>query len=79
MAVVNRYLEKSAPGSAENLDEKIAALRELIQSRGVRLVDYSDVRKLEAVEKQESQSRGVEFFKYFTDEEMLAAIDCAND
>jgi len=79
MAVVNRYLEKSAPGSAENLDEKIAALRELLQSRGVRLVDYSDVRKLEAVEKQESQSRSVEFFKYFTDEEMLAAIDRAND
>jgi hypothetical protein len=45
----------------------------------VRLVDYSDVRKLEAVEKQESQSRNVEFFKYFTDEEMLAAIDRAND
>jgi hypothetical protein len=45
----------------------------------VRCVDYSDVRKLEAVEKQESQNRGVEFFKYFTDEEMLAAIDRATD
>src|SRR6266542_4387854 len=79
MAVVNRYLEKGAPGSAENLDEKMAALREFRQSRDVRLVDYSGVRKLESVEKQESQSRGVEFFKYFTDEEMLAAIDRAND
>jgi hypothetical protein len=79
MAVVNRYLEKNTPGSAENLDEKMAALREFLQSRDVRLVDYSDVRKLESVEKQESQSRGVEFFKYFTDEEMLAAIDRSND
>lgn len=79
MAVVNRYLEKVAPGSAENLNEKITALREFLQSRGVRLVDASDVRKLEVVEKLESQSRGVEFFKYFTDEEMLAAIDRAND
>ncbi|HEU0185537.1 MAG TPA: FAD-dependent oxidoreductase [Blastocatellia bacterium] len=82
MAVVNRYLEKIAPlatSSAENLPEKIAALREFLQSRGVRPIDYSDVRKLEAVEKQESQKRGVEFFKYFTDEEMLAAIDRATD
>lgn len=78
MAAVNRYLEKITPGSAESLDEKLAALRQFLQSRGVRLVDYSDVQKLEAVEKRESQSRGVEFFKYFTDEEMLAAIDSAS-
>jgi ferredoxin/flavodoxin---NADP+ reductase len=75
MAVVNRYLERSASGSAEFLNQKIAALREFLQSRGVRCVDYSEVRKLEAVEKLESQNRGVEFFKYFTDEEMLEAID----
>jgi len=79
MAVVNRYLEKITPGSAEGLSQKIAALAEFLQSRGVRLVDYSDVQKLETVEKQESQSRGVEFFKYFTDDEMIAAIDRAND
>jgi len=79
MAVVNRYLEKITPGSAQNLKEKIAALREFLQSRGVRSIDYPDVRKLEAVEKQESQIRGVEFFKYFTDEEMLAAIDRATN
>jgi ferredoxin--NADP+ reductase len=77
MAVVNRYLEKVPSGSAESLDEKLAALRQFLQSRGVRLVDYSDVQKLEAVEKRESQNRGVEFFKYFTDDEMLAAIDRA--
>jgi ferredoxin--NADP+ reductase len=77
MAVVNRYLEKVPSGSAESLDEKLAALRHFLQSRGVRSVDYSDVQKLEAVEKRESQSRGVEFFKYFTDDEMLAVIDRA--
>ncbi|MBO0861821.1 MAG: FAD-dependent oxidoreductase [Chloracidobacterium sp.] len=79
MAVVNRYLEKVVTGSAENIDEKIVALREFLQSRGVRSVDYSDVRKLESIEKQESQSRAVEFFKYFTDEEMLAAIDTSTE
>jgi ferredoxin--NADP+ reductase len=75
MAVVNRYLEKIPPGSSKDLDEKLAALRQLLQSRDVRCVDYSEVQKLEAVEKQESQTRGVEFFKYFNDDDMLAAID----
>jgi ferredoxin--NADP+ reductase len=77
MAVVNRYLEKAAPGSADGFDRKIAALRRTLQSRGVQCVDYAGVQKLEAVEKQEAQKRGVEFFKYFTDAEMLAAIDAA--
>jgi ferredoxin--NADP+ reductase len=77
MAVVNRYLERVAPGSAEGLEEKLIGLRRTLQSRGVRCVDYADVQKLEAVEKRESQSRGVEFFKFFTDAEMLAAIDAA--
>ncbi len=75
MAVVNRYMERVSPGSAEGLNEKIAALRETLLSRGLRCVDYADVQKLEAIEKRESQSRGVEFFKYFTDDEMLAAIN----
>lgn len=74
MAVVNRYLEKVAPGSSESLDEKIAALRRTLESRGVRSVDYADVQKLESIEREESQKRGVEFFKFFTDEEMLSAI-----
>ncbi|MGE0128075.1 MAG: FAD-dependent oxidoreductase [Blastocatellales bacterium] len=79
MAVVNRYLENVVSGSAKNLDEKLAALQQFLQSRGVRSIDYSEVQKLETVEKQESQNRGAEFFKYFTDDEMLEAIDGAGD
>jgi ferredoxin--NADP+ reductase len=77
IAVVNRYLEKVAPGSAERTDEKLKYLCRTIQSRGVRYVDYSDVQKLESIEKDESQRRSVEFFKYTTDDEMLAAIERA--
>ncbi|MBO0723405.1 MAG: FAD-dependent oxidoreductase [Blastocatellia bacterium] len=79
IAVVNRYLEKVAPGSAELLDEKLNNLSQTLQSRGVRYVDYSDVKKLESIEKEESQQRSVEFFKYATDEEMLAAIARADE
>lgn len=79
IAVVNRYLEKAAPGSAELLGEKLNNLCRTLQSRGVRYVDYSDVKKLESIEKEESQQRSVEFFKYATDEEMLAAIASAGE
>jgi ferredoxin--NADP+ reductase len=74
MAAVNRYLEKAAPGSANDLDAKLAALQSLLASRGVRAVTYADVQKLESVERDEAANRGVEFYKFFTDEEMLRAI-----
>ena len=74
MAVVNRYLQKAAPGSAEGLAEKLAKFRQLLVDRGVEVIEYSDVQKLEAAERQIAQDRGLEFFKYFTDEEMLSAI-----
>lgn len=77
MAVVNRYLQKREPGSAEDWEEKLTKFQQLLAHRGVRLVNYSDVQKLEAVEREESQNRGIEFFKYMTDEDMLAAIDRA--
>jgi ferredoxin--NADP+ reductase len=78
MAVVNRYLQRRKPGSsADSAGEKLVKLRQLLESRGVRVVSYTDVQKLEAVEREESQRRGVEFFKHITDEEMLAAIDVA--
>lgn len=74
MAVVNRYLQKAAPGSAEGVEEKLAKFKQLLADRGVEVIEYSDVQKLEAAERQIAQDRGLEFFKYFTDEEMLSAI-----
>ncbi len=74
MAIVNRYLQTALPGSAQHLPEKIDALQNLLKSRGVTPVSYEDVQKLEAIERAEAQKRAMEFFKYFSDEEMLAAI-----
>lgn len=74
MAVVNRYLQKADPGSAEGVEEKLAKFKQLLADRGVEVIEYSDVQKLEAAERQIAQDRGLEFFKYFTDEEMLSAI-----
>ena len=74
MAVVNRYLQKSAPGSADGLDAKLARFHHLLASRGVTTVAYGDVQRLEGAEREIAVARGLEFFKYETDEEMLAAI-----
>lgn len=74
MAVVNRYLERREPGSAEGLETKLAQLQELLAARGVTTVRYPDVQRLEAAERAVAAARGLEFFKYETDEEMLAAI-----
>jgi ferredoxin--NADP+ reductase len=77
MAVVNRYLQRREPGSAVGWEEKLAAFHRLLAQRGVRTVNYADVQKLEAVEREESGRRGVEFFKHITDEDMLAVIETA--
>lgn len=75
MAVVNRYLTKAETGTAEGWQERLASFRQRLADRGVRTIDYSDVQKLESVEREKSEEFGVEFFKYKTDEDMLAAID----
>jgi ferredoxin/flavodoxin---NADP+ reductase len=74
IVAVNHYLEKVEPGSANGVAEKLDALRQTLQSRGVRFIDYSDIQKLESIEREESEKRGVEFFKYTTDDEMLEVI-----
>jgi ferredoxin/flavodoxin---NADP+ reductase len=74
MAIVNRYLQRIPPGSANGAAEKLAALQKTLESRGVRAVTYNDVQKLESIERVEAQKCGAEFFKYFTDEEMLSVI-----
>lgn len=75
MAAVNRYLEGIVPGAADNWPEKLARLRHTLTERGVRAVDYQDVQWLENVEQSESRARGVEFFKYHTDAQMLRVIE----
>ncbi|MBS1787833.1 MAG: FAD-dependent oxidoreductase [Acidobacteria bacterium] len=75
IAVVNRYLTKAEAGTAEGWQDRLTKFRQLLAKRGVRTIDYADVQKLEAVERERAQELGVEFFKYKTDEDMLVAID----
>ncbi|MGH9798922.1 MAG: FAD-dependent oxidoreductase [Blastocatellia bacterium] len=77
MAVVNRYLPKAEANTATGWEERLANFRQLLAERGVRTIDYADVQKLETVEREKSEQLSVEFFKYKTDEDMLAAIDRA--
>ncbi len=72
--VVNHFLALATSGTAENTEGKLNALRQLLAEGGVRTVDYADVLKLESIEKQEAGSRGLEFYKYSANDEMLRVI-----
>lgn len=74
VVAVNHHLETVAPGSANDAGEKLARFQALLAERGVQWVGYDGVQKLEAIERAESEARSVEFFKFRTNEEMLAAI-----
>ncbi len=72
--VVNRYLNRAAPGAAEDAAAKITRLRARLQERGIRTADYADVQRLEAAERELAQQRGLEFYKFSSDEEMFAQL-----
>ncbi len=74
IVVVNRYLETTAPDAAESLAAKLAQLTAALQTRGVRTVTYSDVQRLEAMEKEIAEQRGLEYFRFATNEEMFARL-----
>ena len=63
-----QYLQTMQPTSV-NLE----AVAEKVKSTGRQIVTKEDVQKLEAAEAAEAQKRGLEEFKYATNEEMLAA------
>jgi hypothetical protein len=50
-------------------------VRELVENKGVRVVDKSDLEHLGRAEEKTAQERGLTWFKFDQDEEMLAAID----
>jgi len=66
---VSLYL-KTKSSSSGNAEDVIARLKELSKP----VVFKEDIRRLEAIEVQEARKRGLEEFKYATNEEMLQAM-----
>jgi ferredoxin--NADP+ reductase len=64
-----QYLQNKQP-----VDPNLKAVAEKIKSLNKLIVTKEDIKKLEAVEIAEAQKRGVEEFKFDTNEEMLQAI-----
>lgn len=75
VVAINHFLETVAPSSTGDPESRIASFLELIGSRNVRHVTWQDIQKLEEAERGIAQERGLEFFKYRTDSDMLKAID----
>jgi ferredoxin/flavodoxin---NADP+ reductase len=64
-----QYLQTKQP-----VEPNAAAVAEKLKGLGKPIVVKDDVRKLEAIEQAEAQKRGLEAFKFSSNEEMLQAI-----
>lgn len=69
---VAKYLEGKTPTSSP--EEKTAKLKAIFEERKVNFVTTNDVLNLEEVEKAEAEKRGLEFYKFDFNKEMLDAI-----
>lgn len=69
------YVERLVVEPVEDLAERLEAFREHLRARGVRFVEYAEVQRLEDAERREAERRGLEWFKFATDEEMFRAIE----
>lgn len=68
---VLKYLETAADSGAS----MVQRVRSYIESKGVRVIDKSDLELLGKTEDQIAQERKMTWFKFAEDEAMLAAID----
>ena len=72
-AHVIEYLKNASARRSANVDE----IARFLEQRGVRAVNKADLPFLRTAEEQEAKQRGITFFKFSDDEEMLAAIEQA--
>lgn len=64
-------------GTKQAGESNISAVAEKLKSLGKPVVLKEHVKKLEAVEMEEAKKRGVEEFKFDSNEEMLKAVGLA--
>jgi ferredoxin--NADP+ reductase len=69
---VMQYLQTLPP--LENEGEAIQKLKDKLAKTGKPIITLEDLRRLEAVEREQAASLGLEEFKFKADEEMIAAI-----
>lgn len=63
-----------APQKTASADVIIERLRSLLEERKVEVVDYDDVRQIEAVEQEKAEEYDVEEFKFTSQEKMLELV-----
>ena len=68
----NLYIISGGPGSGKSA--LLKALAEKIKGLNKPIVTKDDIKKLEAVEIAEAQKRGVEEFKFDSNDDMLQAM-----
>ncbi len=68
--VVNSYLLDKHPGLTRNITE----IMNIAHSHCLNCVDYEDIKRLEQIEQENAAERGLEEFKFDSNEKMLMAI-----
>jgi hypothetical protein len=74
MKVVNAYLATKEAFEPSLVQQKIEAVLDKLEEKGVAYVTKEDLRILEAVESEQAKKRNSWEYKYATDEEMLEII-----
>lgn len=74
MKVVNQYLASKEGFEAEVIEQKIEAVLDKLEEKGVSFVTKDDIALLEAMENEEAEKRKSWEHKYASDEEMLEII-----
>ncbi len=68
------YLENESADSGKSPEEIRQALEKLLSERGVPIFTYQHVKLLTEKEREEAKKRGLEFFKFSSNAEMLRAV-----
>lgn len=69
-AVVNTYLQDKKPLPTRSITE----ILNIAQAHCLNCVDYEDIKRLEQIEQENAAARGLEEFRFDTNEKMLMAI-----
>ncbi len=65
------------PDKTASTDEIVSTLRALLEERQVEVIDYDDVRQIEAVEQEKAEEYDLEEFKFTSQDKMLELV-CDN-
>lgn len=69
------YLEKNKVDNQKSISERVSSLKKLFVEKNMNTISWKDIELLEKVELKEAETRGIEFYKFDHNSEMLKVIE----